>query len=253
MLIDWFTVIAQIINFLILLALLNRFLYKPILKTIDKRQDQMQARWDATAEAQKEAEAEAEKHHQARQELDQQREQILAQAKAEAEANRHEELQQARADIAEKRQQWQTALENEQQTVVADLQEEFGRQVVAIVRQILQDLAHADLEQQVINAFQQKLQHLDDETRRSIAAALDRQEQPITVQTGFSLPPASQDALRQSLQDGNLVNGQAIEFNVSSDLIIGIRLHNDAYDLAWNAEDYLQDLERAVKQELPKA
>jgi len=31
MLIDWFTVIAQVINFLILVWLLKKFLYKPIL------------------------------------------------------------------------------------------------------------------------------------------------------------------------------------------------------------------------------
>ena len=87
MLIDWFTVIMQIINFLILLFLLHRFLYQPILKTIDKRQDQMQARWDAAAAEQEKARAEAAKHRQAQRELDDQREQILADAHAEAAEN----------------------------------------------------------------------------------------------------------------------------------------------------------------------
>ena len=36
--IDWFTVIAQIINFLILVWLLKRFLYRPILDGIDARE-----------------------------------------------------------------------------------------------------------------------------------------------------------------------------------------------------------------------
>ena len=35
MLIDWFTVFAQAVNFLILVWLLKRFLYKPILHAID--------------------------------------------------------------------------------------------------------------------------------------------------------------------------------------------------------------------------
>ena len=38
MLIDWFTVAAQAINFLILVGLLSRFLYKPILHAIDERE-----------------------------------------------------------------------------------------------------------------------------------------------------------------------------------------------------------------------
>ena len=38
MLINWFTVLAQAINFLILVWLLKRFLYKPILHAIDERE-----------------------------------------------------------------------------------------------------------------------------------------------------------------------------------------------------------------------
>ena len=38
MLIDWFTVVAEIVNFLILLWLLKRFLYKPVLNAMDKRE-----------------------------------------------------------------------------------------------------------------------------------------------------------------------------------------------------------------------
>ena len=38
MLIDWFTVIAQMLNFLILVWLLKRFLYQPILDAIDARE-----------------------------------------------------------------------------------------------------------------------------------------------------------------------------------------------------------------------
>jgi len=38
MLIDWFTVGAQVLNFLILVWLLKHFLYKPILNAIDARE-----------------------------------------------------------------------------------------------------------------------------------------------------------------------------------------------------------------------
>ena len=44
MLIDWFTVIAQVINFLILVWLLKRFLYRPILNAIDAREKRIAAK-----------------------------------------------------------------------------------------------------------------------------------------------------------------------------------------------------------------
>ena len=55
MLIDWFTVGAQALNFLILVWLLKRFLYKPILDAIDAREERIDA--ELAAAALKEAEA----------------------------------------------------------------------------------------------------------------------------------------------------------------------------------------------------
>ena len=49
MLINWFTVVAQIINFLILVGLLRWFLYQPILQVIEKRK----AVWNRNGKPQK--------------------------------------------------------------------------------------------------------------------------------------------------------------------------------------------------------
>ena len=54
MLIDWFTVVAQVVNFLILVWLLKRFLYKPILDAIDAREKRIAAEL-ADADAKKAA------------------------------------------------------------------------------------------------------------------------------------------------------------------------------------------------------
>ena len=43
MLIDWFTVCAQALNFLVLVWLLHRFLYKPVLAAIDARERKIAA------------------------------------------------------------------------------------------------------------------------------------------------------------------------------------------------------------------
>ena len=41
--VNWFTVAAQIVNFLILVWLLKKFLYKPVLTAMDKRQKKVRA------------------------------------------------------------------------------------------------------------------------------------------------------------------------------------------------------------------
>ena len=96
MLADWFTIVAQALNFLILVWLMKRFLYKPILHAIDEREKRI-AKELANADAKK---AEAQKEHDEFQhknaEFDQQRAALLSKATDEAQAERQRLLDEAR-------------------------------------------------------------------------------------------------------------------------------------------------------------
>ena len=84
MLIDWFTVGAQALNFLILVWLLRRFLYKPILHAIDAREKRIATEL-ADADAKKaEAQRERDEFQHKNEEFDQQRAALLRQATDEA-------------------------------------------------------------------------------------------------------------------------------------------------------------------------
>ena len=98
MLINWFTVFAQAINFLILVWLLKRFLYKPILHAIDEREKGIATQL-AQAEA-KEAEAQKDRDDfQHKNEVfDQERAALLKKATDEAKAERQRLLDEARKD-----------------------------------------------------------------------------------------------------------------------------------------------------------
>ena len=56
MLIDWFTVIAQIVNFLILMGLLKYFLYDRVIAIMDERQRKIDERLTDSEETKKAAE-----------------------------------------------------------------------------------------------------------------------------------------------------------------------------------------------------
>ena len=108
MLIDWFTVLAQVVNFLILVWLLKRFLYRPILDAIDAREKRI-AKELADADAKKaEAQKERDEFQHKNEEFDQQRAALLSKATDEAKAERQRLLDEARkaADaLAAKRQE----------------------------------------------------------------------------------------------------------------------------------------------------
>ena len=97
MLIDWFTVIAQIVNFLILVGLLKYFLYGRILRAMDQREDRIASRLTEAEQREQEAEDER-RHYQARQkDLEEKQSDILAEAREKAEAERKRLLDEARA------------------------------------------------------------------------------------------------------------------------------------------------------------
>ncbi len=96
MLIDWFTVGAQAINFIILVWLLKRFLYKPILDAVDAREKRVATEL-ADADAKKaEAKKERDEFQHKNEEFDQQRAALLSKATEEAKAERQRLLGEAR-------------------------------------------------------------------------------------------------------------------------------------------------------------
>ena len=153
MLIDWFTVGAQALNFLILVWLMKRFLYKPILDAIDAREQRIAAELadaDAKSDA---AQKERDKFQHKNEEFDQQRAALLSQATDEVTAERQRLLDEARAaanDLSAKRQE---ALRREQESLAGEITRRTREEVFAIARKTLADLAGASLEERISDVF----------------------------------------------------------------------------------------------------
>ena len=96
MLIDWFTVGAQALNFLILVWLMKRFLYKPILDAIDAREKRIAGELADAAAKKAEARKERDEFQHKNEEFDQQRAALLSKATDEAKAERLRLLDEAR-------------------------------------------------------------------------------------------------------------------------------------------------------------
>jgi len=96
MLIDWFTVGAQALNFLILVWLMKHFLYQPIVHAIDAREKKIAAEL-ADADAKKaEAHKERDEFQHKNEEFDQQRAALFSKATDDAKAERQRLLDEAR-------------------------------------------------------------------------------------------------------------------------------------------------------------
>src|SRR5688500_8544406 len=84
MTVDWLTVGAQALNFLVLVYLLKRFLYGPVVRAMARREEAIGERQREAEQRREDAEAEARRHREAREALEGQRECLLARAHEEA-------------------------------------------------------------------------------------------------------------------------------------------------------------------------
>src|SRR5580698_926576 len=147
MLIDWFTVVAQAINFLILVWLLKRYLYKPILNAVDTREKLIAAELADAAAKKAEAGKESDEFKKKNEEFDEQRAALLNKATDEAKAERQRLLDEAAkaADaLSTKRRE---ALTNEVNSLDGAITRRMQQEVFAIARKALTDLATSSLEE----------------------------------------------------------------------------------------------------------
>lgn len=241
MLLDWFTVVAQIVNFLILVLLLRRFLYRPILRIMDDREAKIAARLDEARRTQAEAQAEVEMYRRRSQELAERREALMFEAKEEAEAWREKLIARAHQEIDEARARWYESVRQEEAVFVQDVRERIGQQVIAIARQALADLANADLEGRMIGAFIEQIRDLDPEARSRFAGAIQRAGNKMTLHSAFELWPEIRQTLQHELR-AVAGDSAAVTFVRDPNLICGIETRIESHKIAWTLDDYLEAL-----------
>lgn len=245
MLIDWFTVIAQVINFLILVWLLKRFLYRPILDAIDAREKRIASAL-ADADAKKtEAEQERDAFQHKNAAFEQQRVALLSQATDEAKIERLRLLDAARQESDSLRAKRQEALISEQQNLSEALTHRAREEVFAIARKALADLAGATLEERMADVFLRRLRELDDVAMAGLKSAFATSSSPLLVRTAFTLPPPDRAVIETALKE-TLGGEMQVQFETAPDLVSGIEISTDGHKLAWSIADYLASLGQAV-------
>ncbi|MDY6941697.1 MAG: F0F1 ATP synthase subunit B [Pseudomonadota bacterium] len=241
--IDWFTVGAQVVNFLILVYLLKRFLYGPIIHAMAQREQTIADRLE-DAKRQSQNALAAEREYQARtQDLEQTRSRYLGEARDEAEKARETLIEQARSDVDQLRQRWKQQLSHERLAFFREVRQTVGRQSCAIARRTIAELADTDLQSGAVRMFCHRLNDLEPAERNAVAAAM--QATPPTVETALPLAEADRRDLAAALATLS-TDGPSPRFEVNPDLICGIALMMPGKKLTWSAADYVDELEREL-------
>jgi len=239
--VDWFTVVAQIVNFLILVYLLKRFLYGPVVSAMERREERVTGRLRDARQSQDEAERKAAELQRERDELEARRQELLDEAREQADERRRQLLDEIRDEVEEVRERWRQDVEREKEAFVRDLRGEAASWIAAAARRALSELADAELEDRIVGVFAERLRKLSAEEGRSLAEAVRDGGEPLRVVTTFSVPEPQREALREAIQE-QLGEEIELRFAESADLVCGIELRTPGRVVAWSVDGFLGDL-----------
>lgn len=242
--INWFTVIAQIVNFIILVWLLKRFLYQPVLNSIDQREKKIASQL-RDAEAKKAAsEKEHTKFRQKNEVFDKERAAKMNEAHQQVNFEKQRLFEEVRKESTLLRSKYQNSLKQQEQEIIDRLKRKTKEEVFTIAGKALSDLADVNLEEQIIKVLIKKIRDLDDGTLAKLQNALETNK-TITIKSAFKPSTVSKNELEKAIEK---ITGHQTNFKylLEKDLVSGIEIYTGSYQLSWNIESYLDSLKKIV-------
>ncbi len=240
--IDWFTVTAQIINFLILVWLLKKFLYRPVLNAMAKRQDNIAAALRDAEVRENRAEKEKLRLIALQEEIKKTADNEILKARQEAEVIRDHLLTEARDEAEAQRQKWLQEIVREKELFLEQTSRTIGRQFEKLTRNALADLADENLEKQIVTVFLKKLTTEESKLRLKTGST----GQNIIITTAFSLEDGLQNKIRSRCKTLLGREGR-LEFSQNPELFAGICLETEDKKISWNLNHYLSDFQEDLK------
>jgi F-type H+-transporting ATPase subunit b len=245
MLADWFTIVAQALNFLILVWLMKRFLYKPVLNAIDEREKRVAAELADAGKKKAEAQKEHDEFQRKNTEFDEQRAALLKKATDEARTERQRLLDEARAAADTLSAKRRETLRSQEQELRQAIGRRTQQEVFAVTRKALADLATTCLEERIGEVFTRRLREMDSKAKESLGEALKTASGPAVVRSAFDLPAGQRAAIQNALNETFSAEIR-IQFETAPDLVGGIELTANGQKVAWSIADYLATMQTGV-------
>lgn len=249
MTIDWFTVIAQILNFLVLVWLLKRFLYQPILNAVDEREKKITSQLKEAEAKKTQALQERDKFQQKNAAFDIERAAKMEAVQKETATEKQRLFEEVREESKVLRQRYESSLSNEVEQVTERLKQKVQDEVFSIAQKTLEDLANASLEEKMVHVFIEKLKHLtEEEIIKFKKAFID--DKKMIIKSAFELPESSREQLNEVIDE---ISDKPIQilYQHAPGLVSGIAIITDRYSLSWNIDAYLDNLRNDIEQSLP--
>ncbi len=213
---DWFTLLAQIFNFALLLVLLRVFLYRPLLATMAEREALATSALTEARRLQAEAQQEREALAAQRAREDAGRAARRAELSEELERLRRERTLAVSRETEALREAAIEALDREVGATLGRLRTDVAGIVLDEVRETLAWLSGHDLEARAVERFLRRLHELPETERRELAEAAGSD---VRFQTAHTLDGGTRDEVVRAVSE--VLGASEVSFETDERLVLG--------------------------------
>ena len=234
---ELYTIIAQIINFSVLIFLLNKFLYKPVLKIMDKRRNDIKQKIEETEKKLEESDKLKADYLNKLNEVEKENIILKKQAVEDVKKFKELELQKAMDDVLNKKERFKDYLHLEQKSLIENFNDYLMDTFFEYSNNILRVIANSNLQTEIVNSFIEKLNGL---SKDKIDSVNELKPNTIYILSNSNLNDDERNTIKNSLLEKGFIF-DSIEYNIDEGLILGIELKAKSYVLSWNVKELTAD------------
>lgn len=243
---DLFTILVQIFNFIILIIILNKLLFQPIIKNIEERRQEIKKEHEDLETKLLEAEKEKNLFQQKTKEF----EQIVVEEKnrlnIEIEETRKNKLTKLELEAKNKEDSMLRSIEEKKQTAINNASKIICTNISDLLSNILTTIADINLQQQIILKFAEQIKNLTEEQTAKIRHNIDNNYK-IKFFYSYNLEKNEKDLIKDALKNRE-IDIRDIEFIQDKDLLLGIKLEIGSMVMSSNVQEIIEHFNIKLKE-----
>lgn len=243
--ISWFEIVAQIINFFIILFILQKLLYKPVLKAMSKRQERISKAQNEADEKMKEANKLIDEYDKKIEDIQNEKRNILDDARKQAQEKKESLLEDYKKEAENKRNVYLKEIEDEKENFEKNLRKKLGNSAVKIASHIFDTISSKELEKEIFDTFILNLKELNNNTPNQDIS----KEETIEIHSFKELSQDEKETIENALKE-QIKEIKNITYETDESLVLGYELNLETYTLHTNIKNYLNNVQKDIIENL---
>lgn len=231
--INLFTFVVQIINFLVLMFILNKLIYRPLIKAIRDRQKYIRSTINNAENKFKEAEKTRIEYETELKQIEIYKQEQIKKIDEELSSYKIDEINKIKEELKIEKKHFIDQLENEKNSIIEGLIGSFCYNISGLLNNIFVSLSNTSFNSIILNKFLNEIHSLSDDSIEKINKSSSK---TINFSSSFELTQEEKNNVKDTLKKCGITI-ENIEFTIDKDMVFGNRINVDGLVINSNIQD----------------